>query len=415
MARKSFADRVRERDNKGLDESAQKLRTIRSVDQSNKTTDIIREQAAEQESKQPSNRQNKRATNRATNRIKEQPTEQESKQPIEQLIEQRIEQSTKQQIEQSIGQSTNLIPEKNRKEPVFWLKDNYAEVLKYIINMKTKIASVKDIASSTKIPYGTIRKAITVLVKYDFILKPKPYQKGRVRGSEFSINEQLCQKFINKRCLEQSIEHRIEQYPGRATDRTIDRASPLYSSSSIYKKTTTKEIEFFLTTHPEFGYWRQKKLTSKQIEQWIEAINCSVEDMIQYLCYCRFEMVDLGVEESKPIKNVFNWFFKIIEKTGSYPQPNGYKSHEEKQLEAEHEIVTQREKEAQEAKKLYQRKIEAEQDKKFWDIMNDPESDLYKQCFDSLNSIAKKQPTTGKGFEMSMRVAFDSLTQEISP
>ena len=300
MARKSFADRVRERDNKGLDESAQKLRTIRSVDQSNKTTDIIREQAAEQESKQPSNRQNKRATNRATDRIKEQPIEQESKQPIEQeskqpieqQIEQRIEQSTKQQIEQRIEQSTNLIPEKNRKEPVFWLKDNYAEVLKYIINMKTKIASVKDIASSTKIPYGTIRKAITVLVKYDFILKPKPYQKGRVRGSEFSINEQLCQKFINKRCLEQSIEqrteqsieHRIEQYPGRATDRTIDRASPLYSSSSIYKKTTTKEIEFFLTTHPEFGYWRQKKLTSRQIEQWIEAINCSVENMIQYLC-----------------------------------------------------------------------------------------------------------------------------------
>ena len=126
-------------------------------------------------------------------------------------------------------------------------------------------------------------------------------------------------------------------------------------------------------------------------------------------------MVNLGVEESKPIKNVFNWFFKIIEKTGSYPQPNGYKSHEEKQLEAEHEIVTQREKEAQEAKKLYQRKIEAEQDKKFWDMMNDPESDLYKQCFDSLNSFAKKQPTTGKGFEMSMRVAFDSLTQEIVP
>ncbi len=134
--------------------------------------------------------------------------------------------------------------------------------------------------------------------------------------------------------------------------------------------------------------------------------------MIQYLCYCRFEMVDLGVEESKPIKNVFNWFFKIIEKTGSYPKPKGYKSHEEKQLETEREIVAQRKKEAQEAKELYQAKIKAEQDKKFWNMMNDPGSDLYKQCFDCLNPFAKKQHTTGKGFEMSMRATFDSLTLE---
>lgn len=119
--------------------------------------------------------------------------------------------------------------------------------------MQTKIASVKDISTSTNIPYGTIRKAITALVKYDFILKPKIYQKGRVRGSEFSINEQLCRKFIKKRCLEQPIEQPIEQsteqpteqlmeqFSKRTTDRAIDGASAIYSSSSLYKETTTKK------------------------------------------------------------------------------------------------------------------------------------------------------------------------------
>ena len=283
--------------------------------------------------------------------------------------------------------------------------------------MKTKIASIEDISISTKIPYGTIRKAISVLVKYDFILKPKSYQKGRVRGSEFSINEQLCQKFIKKRCeqsteqpMEQSTEQPMEQFPRITVDRTTDGASALYSSSSLYKETTTTKIEIILNNHPEFGYWRQKGLNPKQITQWIKITNCSFEIMIQYLCYCRFEMVDLEVEESKPIKNVFNWFFKIIEKTGSYPKPKNYISHEEKQFKVEHEIVVQQEKEAQEAKKLYQRKINAEQDKNFWDMMHNPKGDLYKQCFDSLNTFSKKQPTTGKGFEMSMRIAFDSLT-----
>ncbi len=64
----------------------------------------------------------------------------------------------------------------------------------------------------------------------------------------------------------------------------------------------------------------------------MKTAECNLENMIQYLCYCRFEMVDLGMEESKPVKNVFNWFFKILERTGSYSKPKGYKSYWEKQI-----------------------------------------------------------------------------------
>jgi len=122
-------------------------------------------------------------------------------------------------------------------------------------------------------------------------------------------------------------------------------------------------------------------------------------------------MVDLDFEKSKPVDNVFNWFFRMIERIGAYPKPKNYKSFNEKQLEIDRQIAEQKEKDAIESKALYKRKIEAEQDKKFWDMMNDPDSDLYKQCFESLNSFQKKR-TTGEGFEMSMRGAFDKLSAE---
>jgi hypothetical protein len=163
-----------------------------------------------------------------------------------------------------------------------------------------------------------------------------------------------------------------------------------------------------LSTHPELGYWRQKGLTAKQILQWIKIAGCCLENMIQYLCFCRFEMIDLNMEKSKPVDNVFNWFFRIIEKTGAYPKPKGYKSFSEKQLEAERQLVEQKEQETREAQALYRRKVEAELDKKFWDMMNNPEGDVYKKCFDCLNDFQKKR-TCGKGFEMSMRSAFDKL------
>jgi len=305
----------------------------------------------------------------------------------------------------------------NIENPCYFISDRTAIILGSLILAKQNLFQRTKLAKRTGINPATIRQSIRTLVKHQFITKPERF---RNQGSIYKLHSGICNQFMTTRWLDI-----VKQYGNKpkitdispTCNQPVTDISPtcnqpnLFNSSSLYIETTTiKKIEIALNNHPEFGYWRQKGLTSKQIEQWIKTTNCSVEIIIQYLCYCRFEMVDLGVEESKPIKNVFNWFFKIIEKIGSYPKPKGYKSHEEKQLEVEREIVTQRKKEAQEAKELYQGKIEAEQDKKFWNMINDPGSDIYKQCFDALNSFAKKQPTTGKGFEMSMRAAFNSLT-----
>ncbi len=62
-------------------------------------------------------------------------------------------------------------------------------------------------------------------------------------------------------------------------------------------------------------------------------------------------------------------------------------------------------------KEIYDKKIKAEEDKKFWEMMNNPTSDLYKTCYEKINDIAKRKKT-GLIFESAMRTAFEKLTME---
>lgn len=183
------------------------------------------------------------------------------------------------------------------------------------------------------------------------------------------------------------------------------------NSSSLFKKPTTFDLEFEFQQNPEMGYWRQKALTAKQIGEWCKTVKCTPAQIIDYLSYCRYEMVDLNVEETKPVKTVVNWFYKILEKTGSYPKPKGYMSFGEKRLEEQRALLAQRENEAKAAEELYRKKIELEQDKAFWEMMNNTESELYKKCYTRLNDFIKNRPK-GKSFEMSMRKTFVDLMEE---
>jgi hypothetical protein len=122
-------------------------------------------------------------------------------------------------------------------------------------------------------------------------------------------------------------------------------------------------------------------------------------------------MVDMNLEESKPIENVFNWFFRIIERTGHYPKPKGYKSFEEKQIEQERKTIEEKEKRIQELRELSRKKYEQEQEEKFWEMMNDADGDLYKQCHAKLN-LFEKNLKGGPVFEKSMRKVFGEFTVE---
>jgi len=293
------------------------------------------------------------------------------------------------------------------------LSEKQSIVYDFLIQNQNKgIFNKPFIEKNTGVSYGTISDIIRKFKKLNIL--SITYNKF-AKVYYYKINENIK---INKFDFKFKINATSPQYESNGIPTGFQYHSnsipipSLYNNSCIKNINKTNDIiNLILSENFEMGYWRQKKLTAKQIIKWMEIAKCNIDNIIQYLCYCRFEMVDLDLEKSKPIENVFNWFFRILEKTGGYPKPKGYKSFQEKKIEVERQIVKQKEKEAQEIRELHQRKIKAEQDKKFWNMMNDPEGELFKKCFEKINSFQKRKPT-GKGFEISMRSIFDKMTLE---
>lgn len=198
-----------------------------------------------------------------------------------------------------------------------------------------------------------------------------------------------------------------------------------YSSSSFLnnKTTTTKvgdhkdtnsrieEIAKVLATHPELGYWRQKNLSPKQVEQWMELTGASLESMVQSLCHCRFEMVDLNLEEVKNVKNVCNWFYRVIERIGYYPRPKGYRSYLEKQLEIEQKLLAEKQERLKALEELQRQKLELERELAFREMLADPQGELYQECYRRINNFAKQTKLTYI-FERAMREAFHQIMDE---
>ena len=198
-----------------------------------------------------------------------------------------------------------------------------------------------------------------------------------------------------------------------------------YSSSSFLnnKTTTTKgdyhndakaqteAITQILATHPELGYWRQKNLTPQQVQKWMELTGASLESMIQSLCHCRFEMVELDKEATKPVDNVFNWFFRVIERAGYYPRPKGYKSYLDRQLELEQKLLAEKQEKLKALEEIRQQAIAVERELAFQEMLADPASKLYQECYRRINNYAKQTKLTSI-FTRAMREAFNQVMDE---
>ncbi len=143
----------------------------------------------------------------------------------------------------------------------------------------------------------------------------------------------------------------------------------------------------------------------------MQLTGAGLESMIQSLCHCRFEMVDLNKEATKPVDNVCNWFFRILERTGYYPRPKGYKSFAEKQLELEKQLLAEKQERARVLAALMQEKIAAEREIAFHEMLADPQGELYQECYRRLNNYAKQTKLTSI-FTRAMREAFDQVLNE---
>lgn len=331
-------------------------------------------------------------------------------------------------------QTTNNRPTNNRQttDPIWIITDRQAIILWHLINRENSVLNRAEMMALTGMPTETIKASIRALVSEKFITKPERWKN---KGSVYSLYPDKCDRFIQDR--EAEILNKFGNPPTVRNQPTFNRPitdfqttdkqptnnrlvqDSLYSSSSYIKETTTTKtdavetdrLESELRNNPELGYWRQKGLTAKQVRAWCETAACSPDTLIQYLSYCRFDMLENGKEET--IENLFNYFFRVIEKSGCYPKPKGYKSLREKQIDAEREIVAQKEKEITELRELAQKKARQEHEREFWKMMADPDCELYSRCFDRLNDFNKSRKRKGgTSFENAMLAAFDEVSED---
>jgi hypothetical protein len=380
--------------------------------------------------KKPREQTPKQTVTRADSHSSGQPNRQISRHSSRQLNEHSTEHTTGQPtghtIKHSTGQPSEHFSEKSFKhsainsfgKPFSWMTQNQKIVFSFLVDNKNQILTYDSISLATGVPYGSVRRIIKRLTQRKYLSPPQRYRDGAIQGLSYNIDEKICQQFKEQEFFEHSIGHSIGHTTGhtieqsfaqsdgrtfkRADNRTVD-----YNSSSSFLKKTTTWLDNELATNPELGYWRQKGLTAKQIQNWIKEAGCDPELMIQYLCYCRFEMIDLGLEKSKPIHNVFNWFWKIIEKTCSYPQPQGYKSFQEKQIEEKTKLLERKKAEIEKIEKVERELAEAEIEEQFRKMMADPESEQYQRCFERLSALFQKRARKGgRAFEDAMRKEF---------
>lgn len=239
------------------------------------------------------------------------------------------------------------------------------------------------ICADTGIPYGTARSVIDTLVRGGYIVHKARYSGASFRGFEYVLNGQLCTMYANKvrgtnqeEIPWQAIQHSVKQ----SVQQSASRPSPSSSSLKEAKLTTNENQE--LLKDPELGYWREKGVNDRQIGKWAEEFVTSEEQILLALKYCRYEMVVLNHEEEKQIQNPRNWFYIIMQRTGLYPKPAGYKSLTELRVE-------QMEQEAKEAQALRERQVKAEKSLEFQRIIADPGCPEYQTLLNQASEFSK--------------------------
>jgi hypothetical protein len=292
--------------------------------------------------------------------------------------------------------------------PFFWMTNNQRLVLEFLITIPGGKTRLADICASTGVPYGTARKAIDVLERNRCITKPKKLRIGQWQGFFIEVLEEGKRWPKIKGTLADSLKgtlaggHSGGHSGGQSTN----------SSSSFIKETTTySEAQHKLVSTPELGYWRQKGLTAKQLESWSQQFRVTIDSVFESLSFCAFDMVDNAKETKDSIKDVFSWFFRIFERTGGYPRPGNYRSHSEKEIAKEKARIDELRRQSEELKSLREDAVKAEMDLEFERMLNDPDSQRYKKCFENVRDIAKTANRRGSSaiFLADMRRAFEEI------
>lgn len=360
-------------------------------------------QATEQSSKQA----REQSLEHANNHISNQPDNLSGNQALGQTVEQYNRQYEEQSIKQPIRQ---YISQQAGKHIWMPLNENQGRILLFLYEKGGGLTNMEIVVEETSIAYGTARACIDVLIREGYVTYKARHNGHSFRGFEYAMNNHLCSLYaarVRGEHTEQTPGQSIKQTFGQANNQATrqgsgqsgSQAMTVVSSYLSESKTTTAEDPTIveILKDPELGYWRDKGVNGRQLKSWSDEFQMPIDQLAQSLKYCRYDMVILNLEEEKQISNPMNWFYKVMQRSGLYPKPNGYRSLAEIRVE-------QMEQAAKEAADIRHRQLVVERELAFQKVMADPDGAEYQTLLAKIDNFAREMG--GKAFEVAMREAF---------
>lgn len=298
-------------------------------------------------------------------------------------------------------------------DPEMWypFTEKQGRVLLYLIQAGG-IAKRDHISNDTDVNIATVKHTLRLLAKEGYISNVQLYVNHSIRGFSYNLNHHMCDEFAERltgqpvNYPDRTPAHRPASHPIRQPAHRPGYG-PAYGSVASF---SSRSLEKNLTTtqpanqsddilrDPELGYWREKGVTARQVDNWAAEFGMEADLVIQSLKHCRFEMVVLNHEEEKKIENPVNWFYKVMLRSGLYPRPSQYKSLAEQRAE-------EMERAAKEAAATRERQVAAERELAFQNILQNPDAPEYQALLSKVGDFAKSMG--GKAFESALRDAFN--------
>lgn len=343
---------------------------------------------------------------------------------IVQSMKESMTQSIDEPIATSIGQSTYKTLEYQDNQCRDILLNSTQYLLFYSIKeINGRLTNLAKISLQLGISNNTLKSALKKIIEKKAILyhgrdNRLGLQGFRAHALDCPISlvgtdlNQIKRKLrlidFDAMCLETSTNNPFGTQPvNHRMLHPLDQPSDESSSSiNINNKELLREIEDYFELNPDLEFWKNEKLPPQIVLKWITEFNIHPDVMILYLSRCAYDVTQNKKVPSKT--SVTNFFYGCLKKLGCYLNPMGYLTIEERRLSELKKIIEEKERILRETEELERRNEKAELELNFQKTMTDKKSDLYQQCYSSINQMFRENESS-PGFRAAMKNAYEKI------
>ena len=276
-------------------------------------------------------------------------------------------------------------------DPELWFPftEKQGQVLLYLIKAGG-CANRQNISDDTGVNIATVKHTLRILSREGYVTGIKLYVNHSQRGFTYQINRHLCDEFY-ARLTGQPVNYPANEPAGYPANRPIQQPtynpvnkpvdSPLAPISSSRNNQTTTTGNHQVLTGPESFYWLDTGLDERRCQTWLSEFGLTPEDLRVQLCWCRFDLIENGKEET--VENPISWFYGILRRSGgSYARPANYRTPQEiraEQMKRDQEAVAAAEREL----------ADLETQSLFDSILANPDGEDYQELLAGLNEFER--------------------------